>query len=466
MIPDAEKERVGNHPTYIIMKNTFLILYVFLLCTTASAQETLIPFNALAPEQRANLINTSFAKIVTGQSTASIGAYAALDLDAAEVTLSPNFIWSNGNVMTVKFNGGVTEGVSSIFSDSKLNTNVSAGLQYNLLLGKGRSVIFTNTAYLAVNSAKIKSELDAFDRLYVFYELDKPGFGAKENEIAAHKARKDILAKRAEVTFAVADSDALLSDVQQLTAAMQSDMLGVLADSKKAGFRAFVLANGNTVIDQCNEADEKLSAKAYCITWLTFGYGIQNDEFRLFNPALPYEDQVGKEHFVSHKAKMQFSVYNYNATDDSWYLSIALTGIKKSNYLDLDKISLSESAVVGTSDPKVRQTEKKVTAYQGVYLENIDAMDANFDAYYFFSKFNRSGIHVYENSQFAEFEKPVHNIGIGVVYPFRDSEDETTIVNVEAYYTIRDTFNSSASKNGLAQRNDVGLRFTFPINFN
>src|SRR5688572_10653634 len=75
-------------------------------------------------EQFNEVIRSQFANLVGAGST-TIGSYAGLELKEGKATLATSSIFASGSVLAVKVVGGATDGLLSMFSGSKLNTEIS-----------------------------------------------------------------------------------------------------------------------------------------------------------------------------------------------------------------------------------------------------------------------------------------------------------------------------------------------------
>ncbi|WP_139352761.1 hypothetical protein [Algoriphagus sp. A40] len=86
------------------------------------------------PDQQLKyILNNQFAKIIAGNTFAGLGNYAAVSTSDNTLAGSLNIVWEN-NIVGIKIGGGLTDGVSTLFENNNLNTNVSIGVNWNFLL--------------------------------------------------------------------------------------------------------------------------------------------------------------------------------------------------------------------------------------------------------------------------------------------------------------------------------------------
>ena len=90
------------------------------------------------------------------------------------------------------------------------------------------------------------------------------------------------------------------------------------------------------------------------------------------------------------------------------------------------------------------------------------------DYYHFLFPKNIAALHIYPDIVVQDDKKPTYNLGLGFLYSFKDSKDETgnSKVNLELYYRFVDLTNSKDDEdNDFLERNSIGLRVAFPFKF-
>lgn len=423
------------------------------------------------------IIQTSFSKLITGQTANNVGSYAGVDIEKTEVTFSPTFILENGNIITGKMMGGISDGTYAIFNNSKLNTNISLEVQYHFLYKKiPRTIYYYQSDYdkniedndkIMKDHDKAKAKiLASFDNNERIIENDKLNTENKtvDVEIAALKEKLKTPVTSAEEELLTAQIDNKTFKKNQNTAKI-AENIALNKDYKKS---KELLKIGNIRADKINENDiSKLKVAGYQFSWFSLAYKLKNDEFRLLNPKEIYENQITKDNYISHEFKTQYSYVNLNPTNyKTTYFTSSLTMKYKSNFNDLKKVEVTQTSTIGTSSNQVRETSDKFFAYSGTYKTGITELNVDIDFYHF--PFSRSaiGFHIFPKSKYTQNIKPVYNAGFGVVFPFIDKKKDKSTINAELYYNFTNIFNSTDSDYTLIERNNIGIRLVFPINFN
>lgn len=436
------------------------------------------------------IIQTSFSKLITGQTANNVGSYAGVDIEKTEVTFSPTFILKNGNIITGKMMGGISDGTYAIFNNSKLNTNISLEVQFHFLYKKTPRTIYYYQSDYDKNiedndkimkdydkaKAKILASIDNNERII---ENDKLNTSNKtlKDEIKVLVADTTALAKKIEKTVLPAEIELLTAQKELLIAQLKTKIFKKEQDSIKIAENNTLNKNykkskellkiGNTRADKINENDiSKLKVAGYQFSWFSLAYKLKNDDFRLLNPKEIYENQITKDNYISHEFKTQYSYVNLNPTNyKTTYFTSSLTMKYKSNFNDLKKVEVTQTSTIGTTSNQIRETSDKFFAYSGTYKTGITELNVDIDFYHF--PFSRSaiGFHIFPKSKYTQNIKPVYNAGFGVVFPFIDKKKDKSTINAELYYNFTNIFNSNDSDYTLIERNNIGIRLVFPINF-
>ena len=209
------------------------------------------------------------------------------------------------------------------------------------------------------------------------------------------------------------------------------------------------------------------------LNWWSFGYRLRHQALSLFNPAEAFQNQITQENYISHEFSASYNKYKW-ARFDTWkrnkfkswdyYLSASLRFAITNNSSLLNSVEVSE--VTNQSDSlTTRSTERKFNAFVGNYEEDIHNLNLDLDYYLFPFKENPVGLHINPVFQFTENEKPVLNLDIGVLAPFTNKSEQKTSVNLELFYSFLDITNNTNSNYRLFERNNIGFKVTFPINF-
>ena len=118
--------------------------------------------------------------------------------------------------------------------------------------------------------------------------------------------------------------------------------------------------------------------------------------------------------------------------------------------------------------PAIEALQNKYTAYYGEdYTDSIVGFRLYTDYYRFLFKNNIVALHLFPQLQTYRSELPVWNCGVGLFFNLKNAKDDkdNTVVNAELFYNVLDVFDVTNSDYRLIERNNVGIRFSFPINF-
>jgi hypothetical protein len=335
------------------MRKIILILMCLMAFYISKAQIT-----PLTKAEFSESINKTFANIITGDEKNSIGTFASLDTKDAAATLNVSRITESCKVFSMNVKASVSDGISSIFSNSKLNSDIAIQFKYSSLKTDGSALTFYT-----------------------------------------------------------------------------------------------------------DPATSKRVMTGYKFGWVNVFYTVNSQAFRLFDPSASFSDQVKKNNYVAHKLGFEYNYINW-ATDDpkNLFFSVGAYAEVNNNLSDLTKIELTDVANYTTTAGQ-RTSTKKYFVYTGKYAENLSGAAIYSDFYRFLFDFGHSAIHLFPKVQFAKKDKPAYSFGFGLLVGLKNKKDNT-IINTELFANFMDLTNTSASEKKLLERNNIGLRFAFPINFN
>jgi hypothetical protein len=214
---------------------------------------------------------------------------------------------------------------------------------------------------------------------------------------------------------------------------------------------------------------EKLVATGVKLSWFSFGYKLVNKNFYLFDSSKIYAEEVTKHDFTAHQLTIDFNHFSWNNNSfGSWFLGIGLAFQLDDNQASLDKTEITETyTYAGT--PKSRSEQKKYTAFYGDYKKDLRSVKPYIEFYYFILNSHTVALHLYPEVEFTKNHQPLTNIGTGLFFTFADKNDKEgkAKVNAELYFKFNDIHNNLETENyKFYERNDIGVRLTFPFNFN
>lgn len=197
--------------------------------------------------------------------------------------------------------------------------------------------------------------------------------------------------------------------------------------------------------------------------WLSFSANAVHNAFKLFVPGEPYENQVQDKKRFNLEAKVQVSYYDWNDFSNATFYCGGVSFILGDNFSSLKDKELSEVSNYGLN-PGQRTTTKKYKVYTGDYSETLLG-EGNFfaDGYHFVYN-NSAAIHWLFDLKAKHKEKRTFGVGAGILLSYKNEEGNAK-VNSELYAELYDLDNGKNSELSFWERYDIGIRFSFPINF-
>lgn len=459
------------------MKKIKLFLLLFLCSNIAWGQ--------ISKEKIKQISYLQFSNIITGNSFANFGNYAAINSTDESLKASFNIIPDDGRVLELEVAGGATEGITAFFSDGELNSKIKAKLSYHWIFTPRRG---SHIGYNTLDQEKIQSEKEEIEHNY-------------EKAILAFELRTDSLDAQLANKKLIRDSNKTQKTITKLnrlinTEANQSkkDSLSYERDVLSRKLKQFKInkisvdqniervTNADYRIntefnilkkknDDLIENEEKLKTvdvESIDLTWFSFGYGINKDAFKLFDSSLDFEKQIYSESYTSQSISIAISNYRWESHTPNhrfWSLGLKLDYTNNLN-------TLTSSEVVDTknisTDPQ-REAVNTQKVFIGEYEEDLEQLTIFLDYYHFFKpRPNNAGIFAFHFNPkviYTDGETAVTSVKLGLMIPFKEIKKPTSIVNFELFYEFNDVFNRIENDNSLSDKNIVGLSAAFPLNF-
>ncbi len=80
-----------------------------------------------------HLLNTQFANLIGSNSNSNIGNFAEVNIADAKVKYNSNIQFKDGTIWALSANGGITDGILTLFSKDELNTSIGIGTSFHFL---------------------------------------------------------------------------------------------------------------------------------------------------------------------------------------------------------------------------------------------------------------------------------------------------------------------------------------------
>ena len=510
-------------------KRKVLLLCFMLLTFIATSQVDTLNLSKLTGSEYVKILNSQFSKVVTGQNNNSLGNFASVDIVDSKVAFAPSIFFPNGNILTAEIDAGISDGITSVFSNSTFNSNIGAKINYHFLYKDKNSVSIRDIKNTKLLERKLgehrKKEIGRIDNgeriESLDYQIDKLESEIFNNQLLIEKESKDnselriksyelkIKILNAQISEKKKELDALpnnnereskedelndeinkkkieiidwkdkksketQSNIKSSRLAYENELLQKKIDSLDKVRTEFDSEYEKFLVNteyrkKAKEIFDKYEVTGISLGWFSIFYEVNSNEFKRLNSELEFNSQIIEEDFVSHGFGIQFSWLNLDTSEDfkSFFWSNGLDFSYSDNFNDLTKQEISETNQLGESSGQ-RAITNKFNAYSGEYQDDIRSLNFFSDFYYFIFHNNRAAVHLNPVYQIIEDTKPRFNLELGLLFSFKNSKEnkETPIVNAEVYYNFLDLFKTTETDLKLFERNDIGLRFTFPINFN
>lgn len=451
------------------------------------------------------ILPKALSYFASSNSFTSLGNFASLSTKSNTLNASFFFLTENRSMYNISVNAGATQGISTLFDEGKLNSNVSIGLEYRLLFNRkirpfaGYNLPDLDMLKLReqdVEEEYNKKKINLLSRIEhlsnkVVDSTDRTQFQLIGSDLIDIKLHSRLVGLLQSIDAVVNKYDAMSMD----EFAKQDKTVQILVKQLKE-FRAEVVKRvslkGDAVyVDELIKINEKRLSKINKINsdrnalkpdfvrlnFISFGYKATNNSFVRFIDSLEESTQLKGTDYISHNLSITYNFIS-NIKEVKYDSSGSIVNFNHSNYKFLtigaeyslanNQSSLTQVEVVDLqyeNDDSTRKVSKTQNAFMGEYLEDLSGLNVFLDYYAFFSKkSNFLAYHINPALVIQENQKPITTLQLGLLIPFKKKEDNKTSVNVEIFYKIKDIFNTTNNANSLLNRNVIGIQTSFPFN--
>jgi hypothetical protein len=417
-----------------------------------------------------------FNSVVTGSSKAQVGNFAAIDITQPTATFNYSFLSKGTTLFTVNGSADVKNGLSPVFNNSILNTDVSFQPKISFLIPGTPSLTNNEKDIKAIQTSQYNLLYTLKENLYIGENrLRLSLVNQKKLKLLISDLSNDIVANPGDAqkykTRLWVAQDSLNSMIQHMRNTYQIDISVYQDDTPdfENEIKEYETKLSKSFVSQLTALSEPIAPVGFNLKWISISYKITNSAFILYDPVLSYKAQVNKTNFITHSITLEYDYYKYNKLpNQSLYFSIGADPFIGDNLSSLTSQTMTDTHDYSAT-PDTRSSVKTYTAYldSGKYKRNLKGVKLHADFYYFLAKGNQFAIHLNPMATYSQGSLPEYDEGVGLICSFLDPKDTTgkAIVRTEFYCNFLDVTNSLKSKNNLASRNTIGLRFTFPINF-
>lgn len=477
IVGNSNKQIINNFITikYPFSMKILTSFFLILLLTSnifAQSKENKCDEKCIESKQIFNrLIATQFSKIMTGNSFSNFGRFVTVSTEDKTLSVSGVILDSlnTNKVWTYNLSGGISDGITSVFNDFELNSNIGASVVLHYIINpfKSNRITIDEAEYKKIEKSK---------------ELLRLKFISDSIEIASKKERIDLKYQKMKLLKNEKILDSLHKMYVNQKGSLRKDSIYAAFQILKHNKKVLVeklkkltdkefdnkLFNLYQKFDEDSIALENKRGSAVVedldLTWFSIGYGIRRDKFNLFDSSLVFDEQVKDSTTLSHKINIGLSRYRWgHASKNDLFWSLSTDFEYGSNLTSLTGIEIFDSSLISINPQ--RELIKKTSAFVDEFKKDIKRVTLRFDYYTFVGRKNEFALHFKPAIEIADFEKPNTSFLTGVLIPFKNTKKQTSAVNLEVFYQLNDIFDVSNSNNIFFKRNTIGVQATFPFIF-
>ena len=184
------------------------------------------------------IINEQWSTLITGSGSAAPGNYISANIKDADASAAVTNVFKNGTILNLKVSGGTTDGLLSVFSNSTLNSKVSAELKYHVLFYQKQKLAVYNEDLFEFNNKKAQLEYDyKIKSLAILGNKELNGLKKEKEELEKKMPKLDSVYKRLEGLLKVekdtrkSDSLSVLKELAELELSTASERVKFIDNS-------------------------------------------------------------------------------------------------------------------------------------------------------------------------------------------------------------------------------------------
>ncbi len=450
----------------------YLILLFLLFMSTLLIGQNLYYVNAsgnvivLDTEEKKlrYVLNKEFSRLITGNTFSGLGNYATISTEDKTLEASINIL-RDKNVWDFNISGGSMDGITSLFTDDEFNEGISIGFAYHRIIGKPTisfNAAETQNIERKIVEIRAKKLVDIAKANAFEYRIGKE-ITKKNNEIARINAQ---------ITANPVPIPAILQNLNAQKAFLHAELLKL--QNELQDYRANLSSIKGQIKHESIKAEkeaisklEKVVAKDFSVTWFTVGAEMSYQSFDLFDQTRPLDERIFSEEDLV--PSFQASISHYTNKDllnpgrvgakhvKFYSLGVMLKADNNGSRLESKDIVTEENIDTGET---LTSTETVLT---GIFENDIFSAEVFGDFYQFIGAGNDLGIHLRGILTLGEF-KPISSIRFGALFPFKNTKDQSSFLNLELFFEINDFFNNTP-ENSMLNKNIIGVQATVPFNF-
>ena len=397
------------------------------------------------------LVGERFAGALITRSGSTIGSSGTLQVAEGKANLSASVVREDRSIVTLSASGGASNGIVSLFRNSRVSTDIGADLNFHKLRGRSklRYDVRTRAAFCAESLAA------------------EAAFNGRKAEIAggwdeAQKQRR---------ILTLADSIGKLEAAAGAATGPARVLLGIEVTKTKllqaAAQHAVVPGKEEADIDAENQRDARLEKAGQALvttgadlSWWSLGVGVKSSGFWLLDRSRPVPEQVSKKTAARPVIRLEYSSYSKgNFSSRFWTVGAAYARDNNLGALARREVKEVESLSDG---PTEREVVRTFVAYEGEYRAAIDRLSLYGDYFWFLPTATTTAVHgfVALKEDDADTKSWTTDPGAGLLVAVPGPQ--STRVYAELFAVVEDAFDR-VSESRLKERVSIGLRISFPI---
>ncbi|MDX2046142.1 MAG: hypothetical protein SFU87_05120 [Chitinophagaceae bacterium] len=453
----------------------------------------------LSPKTFNYVFNKSFSKFATGQENSTpLSNFASFDPSNSRFLLN-GFIPLKDSAskkptfLSFKISGGLINGsATTLFSDKKLNTDVSIDLKYHFFFRPFSKQItyFTDEKYIlkdkvediAKDSVKQKTKFDLslnenwiqkqkesinwqIETVKIEYEKISRKYEEVKNKIIAFKKLTPIL--HDSVKYYSDSSASLLIKIaekinERVNLSSRHDSLSAINERKERLTEEFKenLKKVSASKRLAAELEAKINSIRY--SWLSVILSLNKRKYYTYYDSLPFKDRLQKNTLDAFNIGIEWNFFSQGILlKKAHYLNF---GVVKRRFNNLDELSATdiEQEIKNISNDTTRKIVKKYSAFTDI-VNDFRSWLIYSNYYFFFGKSLKTGIHLFPELELRVNQKNRINSGFGFIVALNDEKKEKNTLNIETYIKFLDITNQQQAKDKFYERLEIGIRVGLPI---
>ena len=209
--------------------------------------------------------------------------------------------------------------------------------------------------------------------------------------------------------------------------------------------------------------------------WLTGGFSYRRDNYSTYDSSLSFSARVGEKNFDKWTLNGTFNFFRQRT--DPWiafrkrssiinsvYANLNYSLVRTNTFEDLKEVNLGTSRAIVNDDTTYEfRTDKKIRDISGKKFESNWLHRMGIVGTFMIGKKQFFGLNLSGSTDLQMEKEPVFNSRIGLLFRFKDAENEKSIVNFELFTSLTDITDTKAAHKSVWQRKEIGVSATVPF---